>query len=38
MYDPLELSKKIEKIVVENNLKKYYRFRPTGFYGGYCNC
>jgi len=34
MYDPIELSKKIEKIVVENNLKKYYRFRPTGFYGG----
>ena len=34
MYDPLELSKKIEKIVVESNLKKYYRFRPTGFYGG----
>ena len=34
MYDPLELSKKIEKIVVQNNLKKYYRFRPTGFYGG----
>ena len=34
MYDPLELSKKIEKIVIENNLKKYYRFRPTGFYGG----
>ena len=34
MYDPIELSKKTEKIVVENNLKKYYRFRPTGFYGG----
>ena len=34
MYDPIEVSKKIEKIVVENNLKKYYRFRPTGFYGG----
>ena len=34
MYDPLELSKKIEKIVVQNNLKKYYRFRPAGFYGG----
>jgi uncharacterized Fe-S cluster-containing radical SAM superfamily protein len=34
MYNPLELSKKIEKIVVQNNLKKYYRFRPTGFYGG----
>ena len=34
MYNPIELSKKIEKTVVENNLKKYYRFRPTGFYGG----
>jgi uncharacterized Fe-S cluster-containing radical SAM superfamily protein len=34
MYDPIELSKKIETIVVQNNLKKYYRFRPTGFYGG----
>lgn len=34
MYDPLELSKKIENIVVQNNLKKYYRFRPTGFYDG----
>ena len=34
MYDPIELSKKIEKIVIEKNLKKYYRFRPTGFYGG----
>jgi uncharacterized Fe-S cluster-containing radical SAM superfamily protein len=34
MYDPLELSKKTEQIVVKNGLKKYYRFRPTGFYGG----
>ena len=34
MYDPFELSEKIEKIVVQNNLKRYYRFRPTGFYGG----
>jgi uncharacterized Fe-S cluster-containing radical SAM superfamily protein len=34
MYNPVELSKKIEQIVVQNNLKKYYRFRPTGFYGG----
>ena len=34
MYDPIELSKKTEKIVIKNNLKKYYRFRPTGFYGG----
>lgn len=34
MYDPIELSKKIEMVVVENTLKKYYRFRPTGYYGG----
>lgn len=34
MYNPIELSKKTEKIVVQDDLKKYYRFRPTGFYGG----
>lgn len=34
MYDPIELSKKTENIVSNGNLKKYYRFRPTGFYGG----
>lgn len=34
MYDPIKLSKITEEIVVNNTLKKYYRFRPTGFYGG----
>jgi uncharacterized Fe-S cluster-containing radical SAM superfamily protein len=34
MYDPIELSKKIESIVTNGRFKKYYRFRPTGFYGG----
>ena len=34
MYDPAELSKKIENIVINENWKKYYRFRATGFYGG----
>ena len=34
MYDPIELSKIIEKLVTKNKLKKYYRFRPTRFYGG----
>jgi len=34
MYDPIELSKKIESIVANCDFKKYYRFRPTGFYGG----
>ena len=34
MYDPIELSKKIESIVIRENSKKYYRFRATGFYGG----
>jgi uncharacterized Fe-S cluster-containing radical SAM superfamily protein len=34
MYKPLELSKKTEDIVVKGDLKKYYRFRATRFYGG----
>jgi len=34
VYDPIDLSKKTENIVVTHTLKKYYRFRPTGFYGG----
>ena len=34
MYDPIELSKKTESIVVNGDMKKYYRFRATGFYGG----
>ncbi|KYK23307.1 hypothetical protein AYK24_07585 [Thermoplasmatales archaeon SG8-52-4] len=34
MYDPIKLSKKIEDIVIKDNMKKYYRFRPAGFYGG----
>lgn len=34
MYNPIELSKKTESIVLDGNMKKYYRFRPTGFYGG----
>lgn len=34
MYDPIKLSKKIESIIINGNMKKYYRFRPAGFYGG----
>ena len=34
MYNPLDLSKKTENIVVKGKNKKYYRFRATGFYGG----
>ena len=34
IYDPIELAKKTEDIVVKGDLKKYYRFRATGFYGG----
>ncbi len=34
MYDPIKLSKKTESMVIKGNMKKYYRFRPTGFYGG----
>ncbi|PNX47784.1 MAG: hypothetical protein BV457_05050 [Thermoplasmata archaeon M9B1D] len=34
MYDSLQLSKITEKLVIKDDLKKYYRFRPAGFYGG----
>jgi len=34
MYDPIKLSKKIEDLVIKDDMKKYYRFRPAGFYGG----
>ena len=34
MYNPVELSKKTEEIVNKGKMKKYYRFRATGFYGG----
>lgn len=34
MYDPLELSEKVEKIVCRGIKRKYYRFRATKFYGG----
>ena len=34
MYNPLELTKKIEKHVCKNSYRKYYRFRAARFYGG----
>jgi len=34
MYNPIDVSKKTEEIVVKGTSKKYYRFRPTDFYGG----
>jgi len=34
MYNPIALSKQIEKLVARGTEKKYYRFRPTRFYGG----
>jgi len=34
MSNPLELSKKVEGLVIKGIDKKYYRFRPTRFYGG----
>lgn len=33
-YDPLELGRKIEDIVVQGEKRKYYRFRSASFYGG----
>ncbi len=33
-FDPLELSERVEKLVVRGDERKYYRFRATRFYGG----
>lgn len=34
MYDPLKIAEETEKIVSHDLERKYYRFRPTRFYGG----
>ena len=34
MYNPIDLSKKTKSAVVNNIMKKYYRFRTTRYYGG----
>ncbi|MBW2056538.1 MAG: radical SAM protein [Deltaproteobacteria bacterium] len=34
MYDPIRLAGKIESAVCRGSLRKYYRYRPAGFYGG----
>jgi uncharacterized Fe-S cluster-containing radical SAM superfamily protein len=34
MYNPIELTGRIENIVLQGEKKKYYRFRPNRFYGG----
>lgn len=34
MYNPLELTEKVEETVIKNSQKKYFRFRPTKFYRG----
>jgi uncharacterized Fe-S cluster-containing radical SAM superfamily protein len=34
MYNPLDLADQIEKIVIKNDMRKYYRFRGGRWYGG----
>ncbi|KYK24606.1 hypothetical protein AYK26_03455 [Euryarchaeota archaeon SM23-78] len=34
MYNPIQLSGAIEKIVSKEDKRKYYRFRPARYYGG----
>jgi uncharacterized Fe-S cluster-containing radical SAM superfamily protein len=33
-YDPITRHETIEKLVVRNNQRKYWRFRPSRWYGG----
>jgi len=34
MFDPIEMAKLARNIVCRNGQRKYYRFRPSRFYGG----
>ncbi|TXT67128.1 MAG: putative Fe-S oxidoreductase [Promethearchaeota archaeon] len=34
LLNPVELTKKVRAVVCKDNLRKYYRFRNTKFYGG----
>ncbi|MEP9411177.1 MAG: radical SAM protein [Candidatus Brocadia sp.] len=34
MFNPVEMAELARNIVCKNNLRKYYRFRPSKFYGG----
>jgi uncharacterized Fe-S cluster-containing radical SAM superfamily protein len=34
MFDPIEMAKLARNIVCRNDQRKYYRFRPSRFYGG----
>ncbi len=34
MYDPVELAEFTIRTVCKNNRRRYYRFRPSRFYGG----
>jgi len=34
MFDPVRLAELTEKDVCRDDLRKYYRFRPSRFYGG----
>lgn len=34
LFDPLELAKRVERIVSIGDRRKYYRFRPAPYYGG----
>ncbi|ADB57620.1 radical SAM protein [Archaeoglobus profundus] len=33
-FDPIERARKVEDIVMQNDKRKYYRFRYTRYYGG----
>ena len=37
-FQPIQRSYEVEKIVTKGNLRKYYRFRAAGYYGGIATC
>lgn len=34
MFDPVEMASRAKEVVCKGDLRKYYRFRPSRFYGG----
>lgn len=34
MFNPLEIAESVRKVVCRNDQRRYYRFRPSRFYGG----
>lgn len=37
-FDPIKRAEYVERVIIKNNERKYYRFRPAPYYGGISTC